>query len=89
MSYQQYLAFHIFILPEQYPNSLVADTSSQWLSLLEYSLVLTVLVILFDHNKENFHYSCRYYMLKVNNQINRIKCKTCLKLTVKAPERRQ
>ena len=52
-------------------------------------MILTVLVILFYNNKENFHNSYQQYMFKVNNQNNRARCKTCLKLTIKAPERHQ
>ena len=38
------------------------------------------------HPKENFQNSCLHYMLKVNNQNNKARCKTYLKLTVMAPE---
>ena len=34
--YYQYLRFRIFVLPEKYQTSLVAETKRQWLSLFVY-----------------------------------------------------
>ena len=49
-------------------------------------IVLPVVVILFDDNSKECNFF-RHYMLKVSNRNNRTKCKVCLKLTSKAPER--
>ena len=46
-------------------------------------VVLTVLVNLFDNNKEN---SCPHYIAKLSNENDRTRCKTSLKLTIKAVE---